>query len=199
MVAQMLGVCQVSGELNDRKLERSVPAAYHEKEMGVHGGSIRGKRAVAAETWRLVLECSMAQVGRASGILQRLGLTPGHMKLLMQLDENEGRAMGTLAHSFRCDASTMTWLVDRLEERGLVERRMLPGDRRVKAVALTPLGVETKDELAKRLYEPPAELLSLDRDALERLRGALTKIRDAGQEALVGAPGSVTGAARSTG
>jgi len=157
--------------------------------MREQGQAIRGKKAVAAETWRLVLECSMAQVGRASGILHRLGLTPGHMKLLMQLDRDEGRAMGTLAHSFRCDASTMTWLVDRLEERGLVERRMLPTDRRVKAVALTPLGVETKTELAKRLYEPPPELLSLDRDALERLKGALTKIRDAGEETVPSDPG----------
>src|SRR5437868_2689126 len=103
-------------------------------------GATRGgaKKEVAAETWRLMLECSMTQFGRSSGILQRLGLTPGHMKLLLHLDDQGGRAMGTLAQSFRCDASTMTWLVDRLEERGLVERRVLPGDRRVKAVALTP-------------------------------------------------------------
>src|SRR5256885_13320407 len=124
-----------------------------------------------------MLECSMAQFGQASGILQRLGLTPGHMKLLMHLEEGEGRAMGALAQSFQCDASTMTWLVDRLEERGLVERRMLPNDRRVKAVALTPLGVTTKAELADRLYEPPDALLVLDRAALEGLRGALSKIR----------------------
>jgi DNA-binding MarR family transcriptional regulator len=141
----------------------------------------RGKKAMAADVWRLMLECSMAQFGEASGILQRLGLTPGHMKLLMQLDEGAGRAMGSLALSFRCDASTMTWLVDRLEERGLVERRMLSSDRRVKAVALTPLGVETKAELMDRLYEPPEALLVLDRGALEGLRGALTKIRSSGQ------------------
>ncbi len=137
----------------------------------------RGKKAMAAGVWRLMLECSMAQFGNASGILQRLGLTPGHMKLLMQLDEGEGRAMGALAQSFRCDASTMTWLVDRLEERGLVARRMLPADRRVKAVVLTPLGAGTKAELTERLFEPPDELLALDRTALEGLRDALTKIR----------------------
>jgi DNA-binding MarR family transcriptional regulator len=124
-----------------------------------------------------MLECSMAQFGQASGILQRIGLTPGHLKLLMHLEEGDGRAMGSLAQSFRCDASTMTWLVDRLEERGLVERRMLPNDRRVKAVALTPLGVKTKAELTERLYEPPAALLSLDRGALEGLLAALAKIR----------------------
>ena len=85
--------------------------------------------------------------------------------------------MGSLAQSSRCDASTMTWLVDRLEERGLVERRMLPSDRRVKAVALTPLGVQTKAELTDRLYEPPGALVALDRSALETLRSALTKVR----------------------
>lgn len=140
---------------------------------------LTGKRGVAAEVWRLMLDCSMAQFGQASGILHRLGLTPGHMKLLTHLEEGDGRAMGSLAQSFRCDASTMTWLVDRLEERGLVERRMLPSDRRVKAVALTPLGVSTKAELMDRLYEPPGALLALDRAALERLRAALSSIKGA--------------------
>lgn len=152
---------------------------------------VQGKKGVATDVWRLMLECSMAQFGRASGILQRLGLTPGHMKLLMQLDEGDGRAMGSLAQTFQCDASTMTWLVDRLEERGLVERRMLPTDRRVKAVALTPLGAETKAELMERLYEPPGALLALDRSSLEGLRGALAKIRSSAPAAAVmhGMPG----------
>jgi DNA-binding MarR family transcriptional regulator len=140
---------------------------------------VRGKKVVAAEVWRLMLECSMAQFGLASGILQDLGLTPGHMKLLMQLEAGEGRSMGSLAQAFRCDASTMTWLVDRLEERGMVERRMLPSDRRVKAVALTPRGVQVKAQLARRLYQPPPALVALDRAALDELQGALTKIRNA--------------------
>jgi DNA-binding MarR family transcriptional regulator len=147
----------------------------------MRGSPSHDKEEVAAEVWRLMLECSIAQIGRATGILQPLGLTPGHMKLLMHLDEGDGRAMGSLAQAFGCDASTMTWLVDRLEERGLVERRMLPADRRVKAVALTPLGTETKAKLTKRLYEPPAELLVLDRSELEGVREALAAIRDSSQ------------------
>jgi len=145
--------------------------------MGTTGAG--SKKDVAAETWRLMLDCSTMRFGRTSGIVQRLGLTPGHMKLLLQLDDRDGRAMGTLAQSFHCDASTMTWLVDRLEERGLVERRMLPEDRRVKAVALTPAGARAKAELVKRLYEPPTELLALDRDTLEKVRGALSSLKDA--------------------
>src|SRR5438552_5071149 len=133
----------------------------------VGAGPPRGKKVVAADAWRLMLECSMAQFGQASEILHRIGLTPGHMKLLMHLEEGDGRAMGSLAQSFHCDASTMTWLVDRLEERGLVERRMLPADRRVKAVALTPLGAETKAKITGRVYAPPEALDAVDRPALE--------------------------------
>jgi len=139
----------------------------------------RGKRAVAAEVWRLMAECSMAQFGRASEMLQGLGLTPGHVKLLLKLDEGEGRPMSSLAQTFRCDASTMTWLVDRLEERGLVERRVLPSDRRVKAVALTERGAVTKGQLMERMYQPPDELLTLERGALEQLKTTLIRIREA--------------------
>src|SRR5438270_5841241 len=140
--------------------------------MSVVGTSAsEAKKAVAAEAWRVMLECALAQFGgRAAEILHPLGLTPGHLKLLMMLDRRDGRAMGSLAQTFRCDASTMTWLVDRLEERGLVERRMLASDRRVKAVALTPRGAATKRALERRLFEPPVELLTRDRAALEGVR-----------------------------
>jgi MarR family transcriptional regulator, organic hydroperoxide resistance regulator len=135
------------------------------------------KRDVAADVWRLMLEAAMSQFAGSSTILQQSGLTPGHAKLLMHLDLDEAKPMGALAQSFQCDASTMTWLVDRLEERGIVERRSLPSDRRVKAVGLTPFGVETKERLLEQLYEPPAELVALDRESLETLRVALKKIR----------------------
>jgi DNA-binding MarR family transcriptional regulator len=67
-------------------------------------------------------------------------------------------------------------MVDRLERRGLVERRMLPNDRRVKTVALTPLGASTKAELFTRLHEPPADFLALDRATLQALRDALARL-----------------------
>jgi DNA-binding MarR family transcriptional regulator len=136
----------------------------------------RTKRSTAAGVWRLLLDCSMHQFGRTSQMLQELGLTPGHMKALLALDPDEPKPMGALAQQFACDASTMTWIVDRLEERGLVERRGLPTDRRVKTIALTELGRETKAALEERLYDPPPELAALDRHVLDALLGALTKM-----------------------
>lgn len=134
------------------------------------------KRAVAAETWRMLMGFAMAQFGRTAGILQEMGLTPGHMKALLMLEPDEPRAMGALATSFACDASTMTWLVDRLEERELVERIPHPTDRRVKTVALTARGIEVKALLEARLYEPPEGLLELDRATLDELHDLLARL-----------------------
>jgi DNA-binding MarR family transcriptional regulator len=130
----------------------------------------------ATTVWRLVIESAMAHVVRASSVLQELGLTPGHMKALMSLNPGEPRPMGTLAHGFGCDASTMTWLVDRLEERGLVERRPDRADRRVKAVALTPQGIRMKKKLEARLFAAPDAFVALDRAVLEQLQDALQDI-----------------------
>lgn len=135
------------------------------------------KAGVARDVWRLMFASTMARVGRASPILMDLGLTPGHMKVLFHL-EDEAQPMGSLATQFGCDASTMTWLIDRLEERDLVERRSLPKDRRVKAVALTKAGRALKTRLEARMFEPPRELAALDRATLDTLRDVFTAVRD---------------------
>ena len=59
---------------------------------------------------------------------------------------------------------------------------MLPSDRRVKAVALTPRGAAMKGQLMERVFEPPEELLVLDLAALELLEETLAKIRDSSRE-----------------
>ena len=103
-------------------------------------------------------------------ILRELGLTPGHLKVLAVIHPDEPRPMGVMAEIMQCDASQMTWLIDRLEERELVERRTTPTDRRVKSIALTPRGVEVRRLILDKLFEPPAELMPLDTASLEALR-----------------------------
>jgi DNA-binding MarR family transcriptional regulator len=138
----------------------------------------QGKRALAAEVWRLMagFTTDKLQSGGLFAAARELGLTPGHVKALGVLDPDEPKPMGALADALVCDASMVTWLVDRLEERGLVERRTLPTDRRVKTLILTPLGIETRNRLAKTMYEPPEALLELDVARLEALRGALREL-----------------------
>jgi hypothetical protein len=59
---------------------------------------------------------------------------------------------------------------------GLEFVEKLPSDRRVRTVALTPLGASTKAELFTRLHEPPADFLALDRATLRALRDALARL-----------------------
>ena len=70
----------------------------------------------------------------------------------------------------------VTWLVDRLEERGMVERRASTTDRRVKTIALTPAGVAFRGRLLEHMFEPPPELLQVDTDTLKSLRDELAKL-----------------------
>jgi DNA-binding MarR family transcriptional regulator len=131
------------------------------------------KAGLAREVWQEMLGYFLAHRSYTAESLQQMGLTPGHMKTLFELDSDDPRSMGELAEVLACDASNATWLIDRLEERGLVERRPHPGDRRVKTVVLTTEGVATKKLLIDQLSEPPADLLTLDRAALDQLAAAL--------------------------
>jgi DNA-binding MarR family transcriptional regulator len=137
-----------------------------------------GKGDVAAQAWRLMAEFSFAEFKNSGqlDILREMGLTPGHLKALAVLDPDEPRPMRAMADALSCDASMVTWLVDRLEERGLVERRASPTDRRVKTLILTPLGIRTRVRLEEAMYTPPPGLAALDLASLEALREALRKL-----------------------
>lgn len=135
------------------------------------------KEESASRVWRLMSEYSMAQFRQKSRSLQDIGLTPGHMKALMTLEPGEALPMGACAHEMGCDASTATWLIDRLEEKGLVERRPSTTDRRVKGVVLTETGSETKANLQEHYFDPPAALLELSEEELDALFTLLSKLQ----------------------
>ncbi len=140
--------------------------------------STGSKEAVAADVWRMMAEFSMGliQRGAAFAELKQMGLTPGHFKVLMSLQPGVSLPMGVIAEGVGCDPSMATWLIDRLEEQGLTERQMLPTDRRVKAVSLTPKGERLKAELQQHFYTPPNELLEVDMATLTALRRELAKL-----------------------
>ena len=135
------------------------------------------KTSLAADAWRGIFDFIVATAGHRMTILARLGLTPNDSRALGSLDPAIGRTMRELAREWRCDASTATWIVDRLEAKGLAERRAHPTDRRVKLVVLTPTGERTKAEMIAETYKPPSELLELDRAELAALRDATLPLR----------------------
>ena len=139
-------------------------------------GTRESKKALAAEAWRPLVEFFFKTAKHRSRVLGRYGLTHGDARALGSLEPGEGRPMGALAEEWGCDASNATWMVDRLEERGLAERKASAIDRRVKLVVLTLLGRKIRAAIMEGMYEPPPELLRLDRADLEALRDALARL-----------------------
>jgi DNA-binding MarR family transcriptional regulator len=137
------------------------------------------KSAVAAEAWREIFDFIVATGGHRNAVLARLGLTPNDSRALASLDARTGRTMRELARQWECDASTATWIVDRLETKGLAERHAHETDRRVKLVVLTERGESTKAEMITGTYAPPPELMTLTDSQLVVLRDAAAPLRDA--------------------
>lgn len=130
---------------------------------------------LAADTWRLMFDFFISTNPQRSDSLQRRGLTPNDSRILNSLD-TVGRPIGELARQFNSDPSNTTWVVDRLEQAGFVERRPSPTDRRVKLVALTPLGHETQTALLAEFRLPPPGLAALSNTELETLHRIFSKL-----------------------
>ncbi|MFG2328440.1 MarR family winged helix-turn-helix transcriptional regulator [Streptomyces sp. NPDC048604] len=86
--------------------------------------------------------------------------------------------MRKIARTLKCEPSNITGIVDRLETRGLVERRPDPADRRVKLASATDEGRRTAKALRGSLdfaREPLGRLSeserTLLRDLLKRMLG----------------------------
>jgi DNA-binding MarR family transcriptional regulator len=103
--------------------------------------------------------------------LEELNLTVPLADALWQLDPAHGPvSRRALAERLRCDPSNVTYLIDRLERRRLVNRSRAD-DRRVTALALTPAGIEARDRLITTIAESPLfrELTSAEQRQLTDL------------------------------
>jgi DNA-binding MarR family transcriptional regulator len=105
-----------------------------------------------------------------------LGLTPAQAVALLHLQQHGAQPMRELASEQHCDPSNITGIADRLEARGLVERRPDPGDRRVKLLVLTAEGQTTATELGSRAISQVPGLSGLGPEELAELHRLLLQI-----------------------
>jgi DNA-binding MarR family transcriptional regulator len=99
---------------------------------------------------------------------QLTGAQAGVLTLLAR----EPMPMRGIARQLKCEPSNVTGIVDRLEARGLAERRPHPADRRVKLAAATEEGRRTAEGLRGSLNfarEPLAALSAQERASLRDL------------------------------
>ena len=131
------------------------------------------------EAWTLLFQLLRADREFLVAGWAESGLTPAQGTLLNLLQPGQATTMAALSRFLGCHDSNVTGLVDRLEARGLVERRSDPTDRRVKLVALTDAGVGFREQALARIYDPPPFIVSLSAADRRALRDILRKATDA--------------------
>jgi MarR family transcriptional regulator, organic hydroperoxide resistance regulator len=144
--------------------------------MGGAMGAITTRAASpASEAWSLIFELLHLSKKRFMAVASEFELSPPQVMALRQLDPDEPKPMSELAAALRCDNSNVTGIVDRLEDRGLVERRPAEHDRRVKMLMMTPRGAEIRAQLGARLSEPPEPLAQLSPEDQRALRDIMRR------------------------
>lgn len=110
----------------------------------------------------------------------KLGLTQGEAHVLAQLERRGPMPIAALHDEFGHKRSTLTNILDRLENRKLLRRELNPHDRRSFIVSLTAQGRRTAAELTEVLDKLERQLASVlgkgDEESLDRLVAALETI-----------------------
>ena len=126
------------------------------------------------DAWTLLFELLRARPV-LDAVSDEFGLSASQVSLLHALEPTSATAMASLARTLSCHDSNVTGLVDKLEKRGLVERRGDPTDRRVKLIALTAEGLGLRAQILARLFDPPAFVEQLDVADKRALRDILRR------------------------
>lgn len=121
----------------------------------------------------LLKRLGFATKERSMKAYEEAGLHPYHFAILITVDEGSHETQGSIADALGYDRGQLVGLLDELEERGLVERRRDPNDRRRHLVQMTPEGKKALRRLrtlARQLEDEFLEPLSdADRAKLHQL------------------------------
>lgn len=123
----------------------------------------------------------------ASERLLRAGVSMAQLHILFTLERNGEMTMSRLADVLDVSLSSATGLIDRIEDRGFVERIRIPEDRRIVVIRVTPTGRQMlqevdalSDDLLRAVLErlDPAQLPGVAA-AVSALRASLASTLDA--------------------
>jgi MarR family transcriptional regulator for hemolysin len=109
----------------------------------------------------------------------QFGITRAQWTVLVRLDRCEGLKQSELAEVLDLQPISLTRLLDKLCDTGLIERRSDPVDRRVKRLFLMPAArplIEKLGDLGEELMA--TAVAGLDASAIERIVGELGAIKN---------------------
>ena len=112
--------------------------------------------AAALRLWVIMSRAHAAIAAHAAADVARHGLTLAEFGILEALYHRGPMLLGEVQRRILVSSGGITFLVDRLTAKGLVERRTCQEDRRARYAALTPAGAE----LVARIFPEHAALLT---------------------------------------
>lgn len=109
--------------------------------------------------------------------LAELGLSASEINVLANLADGQARTVSELGVAAGVRPTTLTGVLDRLEQKGHITRAARPGDRRAVEIALTEVGVKSAGQV-QRAFAAVEEraLAGMSAGALNQARRVLTAL-----------------------
>src|SRR3954447_16325935 len=131
---------------------------------------------IAAELHEMIGSLRCAGTGR----MVKAGISMTHLHILWVLEHHGDVTMSRLAELLDVSLSNATGLVDRMAERGLIDRIRVPNDRRIVLVRPSEQGARIRDEIEAIKQDRLRSILGrLPAERLERVLGAISDLRGA--------------------
>jgi DNA-binding MarR family transcriptional regulator len=108
---------------------------------------VRAPKELLSSTSHLLKRLGFAVKERSLVAFESTGLSPAHYAVLALLEEEPRETQAMIADALGYDRSHLVGLLDELEERGLLDRKRDPVDRRRHLVSLTPEGKRALKQL----------------------------------------------------
>ena len=128
-------------------------------------------------TNRLMIEVFKRHVDRSRAIFSAMGLSRGQPPVLMVLGEEDGQTQSALSERLHIRPASLSTIIQRMEQAGLVERKTHHSDHRAVQVFLTSLGKARRHLVSEALGELEREMLvGFDEEEHQTLRDFLQRL-----------------------
>lgn len=121
-----------------------------------HDPQLDQASSAALRLWVILSRAHSAIAAHAAADVARHGLTLAEFGILEALYHRGSMLLGEVQRRILVSSGGITFLVDRLTAKGLVERRTCQEDRRARYAALTPAGTK----LVERIFPEHAALIT---------------------------------------
>ena len=122
--------------------------------------------------------CAHMARERMDARMSRFGMTPAQTHVLLHLHQSGGQLpQRELLDSLKVKPSTVNGILDRMEEKGLVERTVSGTDARQRLVALTLSGRKREEQVKQSFLEAEALIVrGLTKEETDTLRSLLERV-----------------------